>query len=113
MTLGRPSEAVTETTNALAIDPLSLPMIKEIAGITLSAAGRHAEAAAQFRRTIELNPKLGNPHASLAEEYRTLGRNDEGLQEYLLSKQLAGEAADVISSRREAFRKGGWQGMGA
>mgnify|MGYP001764862720 CR=1 FL=1 len=46
---------------------------------SLSSLGRHAEAAAELRHTIELNPEFPTPYSDLAEQCAYLGLCDEAL----------------------------------
>ncbi|MCF1709597.1 hypothetical protein L0V05_12305 [Tabrizicola sp. J26] len=46
---------------------------------SLSNLGRHAQAAAELRHTIELNPDFPTPYSDLAEQYAYLGLRDEAL----------------------------------
>lgn len=46
---------------------------------SLSSLGRHAQAAAELRHTIELNPEFPTPYSDLAEQCAYLGLHDEAL----------------------------------
>ena len=109
MTTGRRQEAVSEAKNALAVDPLSLP-INAIVTTMLEIAGRHDEAIKAAQRTLELRADLGGAHDGLGSAYRALGRDAEALSEFLEAKRLNGTAPDVIAGLRHAYEERGWRG---
>ena len=109
MTTGRRQEAVSEAKNALAVDPLSLP-INAIVTTMLEIAGRHDEAIEAAQRTLELRADLGGAHDGLGNAYRALGRDAEALSEFLEAKRLNGTAPDVIAGLRHAYEERGWRG---
>jgi tetratricopeptide (TPR) repeat protein len=109
MTTGRRQEAVSEANNALAVDPLSLP-INGIVVSMLVIAGRYDEAIKASQRMLELRPDFGGAHEGLGNTYQALGRDTDALREFLESKRLNGVAPDLIATLRHAYEDRGWRG---
>ena len=76
--IGRPEAAIKESENAVQGDPLNL-QLRSLLAFALMAAGRHADAAGECRRVLELDPnyRLGQFCLSLA--YAQLGKIEEAL----------------------------------
>jgi DNA-binding winged helix-turn-helix (wHTH) protein/Tfp pilus assembly protein PilF len=69
--VGRKDEAVAAVRRAQALDPLS-PAINEDVGWYAFFAGRYLEAAQQFRRAADLQPRTFLPHVYAAYAYAAL-----------------------------------------
>ncbi len=76
--IGRLDAAIKESENAMQGDPLNL-QLRSLLAFALMAAGRHADAASECRRVLELDPnyRLGQFCLSLA--YAQLGKIEEAL----------------------------------
>lgn len=66
---------------ALALDPLN-PRAHRAAGTTAYASRRYADAIAQGRRALELNPKISNANASIGDSLMELGKLAEARAAY-------------------------------
>ncbi|MEO7492135.1 MAG: TIR domain-containing protein [Sphingomicrobium sp.] len=67
---------------ALALDPLN-PRTHRAAGAIAYAARRYADAITQGRRALELNPKMSNANASVADSLMMLGKLADARAAYL------------------------------
>ena len=79
-TLGRWSEAIDLTNKAIERDPLR-PASYNNLGLALLAVNRGAEAEAEFRRALELNPDGAYWHLALGRALLLQGSTDAALQE--------------------------------
>jgi serine/threonine-protein kinase len=77
---GRLNDAVELHKRDIENDPLN-PMSYHDYGLTLHYLGRHKEAAAALKKSIELGPEMGNSHALLSRIYLALSRPQEALNE--------------------------------
>jgi tetratricopeptide (TPR) repeat protein len=77
-------------------------------GISLSRLGRHDEAAAVFRKAIELMPDSAGLHADLGRALAAQGKRDEAIAEYREGIRLDGSTHGVaINSLADMLRAGG------
>jgi TolB-like protein/Tfp pilus assembly protein PilF len=67
---------------ALALDPLN-PRTHRAAGTIAFASRRYADAIAQGRRALELNPKISNAHAAIGDSLMQLGKLAEARAAYV------------------------------
>lgn len=88
-------EARAAIERALALDPLN-PRTHRAAGTIAYASRRYADAIVQYRRALELNPKISNAHALMADCLMELGRMDEARAAY------AAEPAAMFRLRGQA-----------
>lgn len=79
--LGRADESLESIDRALASDPLSL-IVGSAKGRALHFARRYPEAAAQFLRTLELDPRFTQARYDLGMTYAEMGRLPEAIAEY-------------------------------
>jgi serine/threonine protein kinase/tetratricopeptide (TPR) repeat protein len=77
---GRLNDAVELHKRDIENDPLN-PMAYHDYGLTLHYLGRHKEAAAALKKSIELGPEMGNSHALLSRIYLALSQPQEALTE--------------------------------
>ncbi|MDX1480435.1 MAG: winged helix-turn-helix domain-containing protein, partial [Woeseiaceae bacterium] len=85
---GRHDEALPVCERAVAIDPLS-PIRHIVLGQTLSGLGRHDEAEAAFRRSIELDDGFSYGYANLGFHYRySKGQAHEAVRWFRRSIEL-------------------------
>ncbi len=78
--LGQMENAVDFGREAVARDPVNTE-VRGIFAFALLRLGRYAEAEAQFRRVIELNPKALWGHGGLAQLFLRQARFDEAMRE--------------------------------
>ena len=64
-----PDEAVRYSEMAVALDPQS-PIIRGDYAETLTGAGRHDEALAQYRKSVEIDPEFAVGYSGIGREYR-------------------------------------------
>lgn len=75
--------------------------------IHLQQAGNHTEAAAIYRRVIELDPKFVNAHGNLGVALIALGQTDEGIASYRRALEISPDFADgAYNLARALFKKG-------
>jgi TolB-like protein len=79
------AEAQAAIQRALALDPLN-PRTYRAAGTISYASRRYEEAIGRFRHALQLNPKISNAHAFIADSLMALGRLDEARPEYEAEK---------------------------
>jgi TolB-like protein/DNA-binding winged helix-turn-helix (wHTH) protein/Tfp pilus assembly protein PilF len=91
-TMRRFDDAITEAHRAMELDPLSAPMGTTL-GIRYWYAGRYAEAAAQFAKTLETSPEFGVAHWGLAQCDRQRGDVAGELAELRRAVALSGNSA--------------------
>lgn len=111
---GRLSEALQESEQAQALDPVSFFMNREM-GRALYLARRYDEALEQLRRSEELGP----PDPSVvwqwvSQAYELQGKEKEAIRLRLEGKtgssRDSGASAEEIDSLRRAYATGGWAG---
>ncbi len=78
---GRPADAMTAVTRAVALDPLN-PRAYRAQGSVAYAARRYGDALAPLKRALELNPKMTYAHALIGSVKLALGQNAEAKQEF-------------------------------
>jgi TolB-like protein/DNA-binding winged helix-turn-helix (wHTH) protein/Flp pilus assembly protein TadD len=91
-TMGRFDAAIDEAKRSLDLDPLSAPASTTL-GIRYYYAGRCAEAAVQFQKTLETNPGFGVAHWGLAQCARERRDRTTELHELEQAVQLSGNSA--------------------
>ena len=77
------AEARDAIERALALDPLN-PRTHRAAGTIAYASRRYADAIGEYRHAIDLNPKIGNAHALMADCLMELGKIDEARANYAI-----------------------------
>ncbi|MEA3057999.1 MAG: hypothetical protein QOF34_814 [Sphingomonadales bacterium] len=90
------AEARDAIERALALDPLN-PRTHRAAGTIAYASRRYGDAIAQYRRALELNPKMSNANALMGDCLLELGRVDEARAAY------AAEPAAMFRLRGQAI----------
>ena len=76
------NEARSAIHRALALDPLN-PRTHRAAGTIAYASRRYAEAIPQYRRALEINPKMSNANAFMGDCLMALGQLDRARVAYL------------------------------
>ena len=84
--MGRHDEAIAEAQRAVEVDPLSAPVVVNLAAAHVFAR-QFDEAVVQCRRAIQLDPNLPDAHYVLAIAYREMGLHEKGIEE--ISRQIA------------------------
>jgi TolB-like protein len=79
---GRAAEAAEAIGRALVLDKLN-PLIHRAAGSIAYAAHGYRESIPSLRRALEMNPRLSQAHAGIADALVMLGRHQEAKAEYL------------------------------
>src|SRR5215204_1417573 len=118
LTMNRDDEALAEIKRAQECDPLSL-IINSILGLMHGLRGDFAEAEAQLKRTIEMDPNFGRAHIFLAGLYEQQGRFEEAISEYekhaatrgMSVENIEKHSADVRQAYKTAGPKGYWQAL--
>ncbi len=88
--MGRLDEAMVEIKKAREVDPLSLPINRNLGGCLYSSR-RYDEAIAQYRIVIEMDPNFASAHGQLADAYEQTGRYQEAMLEWQKARALEGE----------------------
>jgi len=88
--MGRLGEGMVEIKKAREVDPLSLPINRNI-GLCLSDSRRYDEAIAQYRSVIEMDPNFASAHELLGGTYAQTGRYQEAMLEWQKAATLSGE----------------------
>lgn len=104
LSVGRLSEAVVEAKRAQQLDPLSFFMNREV-GHSLYIARRYDEALEQLRKAEELKPSREHWISSVLEQQ---GKREEAIHAIL--KSMVGILPEDVSSLRQAYATGGWNG---
>ena len=87
--IGRAEDGIVEVRRALDVDPLSL-LINTDVGNVLYYARAYAEAAAQLRATLELDPFFAHAHYACAYVHLQTGRFVEGIASMQRAVDLSG-----------------------
>ena len=87
--LGRFEEGIAEMRKAERLDPLSMPLNRDL-GSAYFFARDYDRAIAQYRRAIELDPGFRSLHVSLGMAYVMQGRTAEALAEFAAAGDAAG-----------------------
>ena len=97
--MGRPGEGEAEMKKALDLDPLSLAINTDLAGVYYRAR-QFNRAVDQLKRTIEMDPHFALTHNWLASIYETQGRYQEALEEVgKLATLQPGPSVEALSGR--------------
>jgi TolB-like protein/predicted Zn-dependent protease len=100
-TLGRFDEAISRVQQAYLFDPLALESRNEALWIYYFS-GRMQETVEQCKKTIELEPAAGLPHAMLAMAYAQMGQRSETIQAAKNAIRLA-NSPSVITTTASAL----------
>jgi eukaryotic-like serine/threonine-protein kinase len=107
---GQTDTAVQEHEGAVEGDPLNL-QLRSLLGVALMAANRHADAASQFRRVLDLNDNFHLAQLYLSQACVQLGELDNALahaeRAYALapwSRPGAGQLAGLLGLRGDKSR---------
>jgi serine/threonine protein kinase/TolB-like protein/Tfp pilus assembly protein PilF len=78
--LGRFDEAIAEMEEARRLDPLSMPLNRDIGSVYFFAR-RYDRAVDEYRRALELDPGFTSLHTALGTAYMMQGRHTDALAE--------------------------------
>jgi len=92
----RSDEALNESRLALKLDPLS-PIISNLLGWTLLAAGNYDSAIEQLKRTLELEPTLPESHFLLSKAYWKKGLYPEAISEAQKAASYSGRTLRFVA----------------
>lgn len=95
-------EALLNT--ALQIDPAYAAAALQL-GIVHSDQGAYAEAVADYRRALAVDPQMEEAHYRLAQAYRQMGQSDKAKEELLLYGQVAKESAQKQERERHQIKQ--------
>ncbi len=96
--MGRLDEADKQIRIAQDLDPLS-GWVRDDKGWILLSRHRPEEAADEFQKAIELNPRFPAAHLSLAVAYLRMKQYDKALQEVAEAERLGGSPTRVLEVR--------------
>jgi tetratricopeptide (TPR) repeat protein len=101
MALERHDEAVAEARRALALDPASSILSREL-GFRLHLAGRYEDSIEQFRKTLELDPYFTSVHLFLANVYWDNEMREEALAEAEYISESQRTVFTLVAQGKEA-----------
>ena len=113
MAMGREVEALEEIKRAHEIDPLSLPINRDV-GLIYYRARQYDRAIEQYLKTIELDPSFWSAHQHLGWAYEQKAMYAEAIAELNQAMASAGDRPSIraqlghvhaVSGRREAAEK--------
>lgn len=107
--MGRHEEAIREGKRALELDPLSLPIIRDLARCFYHAR-RYDETITQYLKTFELEPKHHRLNSWLELAYEQKGLYDQAFDLRLKAMNVIGFTPESIKAREKAYAKSGWLG---
>ena len=103
---GQPDQALAEMKQALALDPLSLPVNVGV-GWCSYFARRYDEAIGQYQKTLELQPDFALAHQALGMALAQKGAYAEAIVEFKRAVALSGGGASAIASLGYASARAG------
>jgi len=109
-TLGRHDEALAEARMALAADPLSLPVRRDLIEVAFLAR-RYAEALAESRQLFDIDPHLPDVQLGLVWIYALQGKEPEAYDAFRRGLDLLGVGPPILERARAAFESGGLQAV--
>jgi tetratricopeptide (TPR) repeat protein len=107
--MGRHEEAIQEARRALELDPLSLPIIRDLARCFYHAR-QFDEAITQYLKTIELEPNYYRLNSWLDMAYEQKGLYDRAFEVRLKAMTVLGFNPETIEARKKAYAERGWKG---
>ena len=101
--VGRIDEAIAETQQALALDPLSILFRVHLAFLYY-LRGQNEHSIAQFRKVLEMNPSYYLAHAMMGNVYMQTGQFEEAMNCYQSAKQADADSKFVVFFARKLLR---------
>ena len=102
-------QGLAEVNKGLELDPLSLP-INHMVGQLLLLARRPDEAIAQFRKTLEIDPRYTLAHTNMGYAFEYKQMYPEAVEEFLQGNPFGDTNAENMAALERAFRVSGWEG---
>lgn len=102
-------QALAEVNKGLELDPLSLP-INQMFGLLLLLARRPDAAIAQFRKTLEIDPRYRLAHSNIGYAFEYKQMYSEAVEEFLQGNPFGDTSAENMAALERAFRVSGWEG---
>ena len=99
--LGRSDEAIAEMKRAAQIDPLSIPVVANLAFMYYSAR-RYKEAVEAAKKAIELDPESPLAHQRMGMSLELSGQLKEAIPEYQAAVDKSGRAQTAVASLARA-----------
>ena len=107
--MGRHDEAIARVMRAREIDPVSIPIITDLARAYYHAR-RYDEAIDAYRQTLDLNPNNYRLNSWLELAYAQKGKYDQAIESRIKSMSLISFNPEKLTSLKEAYAKSGWAG---
>jgi TolB-like protein len=101
-------EALAQINIGLELDPLSLP-INHMAGLLLLLARRPDESIAQFRKTLEIEPRYTLAHQNMGYAFEYKRMYAEAVEEFLQGNPFGDTSTEAMAALRQAFKSSGWK----
>lgn len=100
--MGRDSEAIAEMRKAENLDPLSLIISADMAGILL-VAHLDDEAVEQSRRTLAMDPNFAIAHLEIGQAFIQKHSYNEAIAEFRRAIELSGGSTSCVSNLAYAY----------
>lgn len=100
--LGRNSDAIAEMRKAASLDPLSLIISSDLAGILL-VAHQSDEAIAQSRKTVDMDPNFAVAHLELGQAFLEKRDYKEAIEEFKKASELSGGSVPSTADLAYAY----------
>lgn len=107
--MGRHEEALPEVKRALELDPLSLPIIRDVSRCFYHAR-RYDEAISQYMKLFELEPNHHRLNSWLEMAYEQKGFFDQAIELRLKAMTVIGVKPETTAALKKAYAESGWQG---
>lgn len=107
--MGRHEEALREVKRALELDPVSLPIIRDVSRCFYHAR-RYDEAISQYMKLFELEPNHHRLNSWLEMAYEQKGSFDQAIELRLKAMTVVGVKPETIAALKKAYAESGWQG---
>jgi len=104
---GRLEEALAEAKSAVALDPLSLPINRDLA-VLYAFLGQDDMAIDQYRKTLQMEPSFASARGYLAVLLLAKGRYVEGFAEWQQAVSVL-HGPEQTQTVVDAFRRSGYQ----
>jgi adenylate cyclase len=101
-------KAIEKIQQALALDPLSLPLMSTL-GDAYSFAGRFEEGLAQYNKIIELEPNFRRGFEGRGMIYLAMGENEKAVKDFEQYHKLVGNPLKGLSSLGHAYAAAGYK----
>jgi tetratricopeptide (TPR) repeat protein len=103
---GRHEESVAEARRAVDVDPLSLPVRRDLLDI-LFMARRYEETIAGAHQLFDIAPHSADVHLGMVWIYHLMKKDREAFESFTAGLKCTGVAQPLIDQGRDAFERGG------